>query len=116
MYRFTDYVGPPNHATTIGYFIDQQLDVDSITELLLGSMGATMFNMIPDALLGAFVKLMTNLLFVAPIDLTQTYFSEWNEGNPIFYYELSYQSQYSVHSLEGETINGKTKSPVFPYI
>ncbi|XP_076656080.1 juvenile hormone esterase-like [Halictus rubicundus] len=100
------YVGQPNHATTIGNFIDQQIDVDAITELILGSMGATIFNMMPDALLEVFVKLMTNILFIAPIDLTQTYFSEWNKGNPIFYYRLSYLSEYSVHSMEGETING----------
>lgn len=100
------YVGSPNHATTMTTFISQQMDIGGITAEILGSLGAVIFNIIPDFLLEAVIRLMTNLLFVAPIDLTQTYFSKWNEGNPIFYYRLSYRSQYSVHSMEGETING----------
>lgn len=100
------YVGQPNHVKSLTKFVDQQIDANAITDQILGTMGAMVFNLMPDFLLRIFLDLMTNLLFIAPIDLTQTYFSKWNLENPIYYYRISYVSQYSVHSLVGETING----------
>ncbi|XP_031828014.2 carboxylic ester hydrolase-like [Nomia melanderi] len=52
------------------------------------------------------LAVLTDTFFTAPIDLTQKLLSKWNDEYPIYYYRLSYESKYSVHSLVGETVAG----------
>ncbi|CAD1468375.1 unnamed protein product [Heterotrigona itama] len=51
-------------------------------------------------------KLMVDIFFSGPIDLTQRLLAEYNKGHPIYYYRLSYQTKYSWHKVEHNPLNG----------
>ncbi|XP_054012725.1 juvenile hormone esterase-like [Hylaeus anthracinus] len=52
------------------------------------------------------VKLGTDFFFWSPIDLTQRIMTKYNRNHPIYYYRVSYQTQYSMHGLNGNPLNG----------
>ncbi|KOC67061.1 Venom carboxylesterase-6 [Habropoda laboriosa] len=51
-------------------------------------------------------KIVMDITFIGPIDLTQRLLAEHNSDYPIYYYRLSYQTEYSMHKLNNNSLNG----------
>ncbi|OAD59461.1 Acetylcholinesterase, partial [Eufriesea mexicana] len=48
----------------------------------------------------------SDYIMKGPIDFTQRLYSQGDDGNPIYYYQLSYVSNYSMHKLDGIPVDG----------
>ncbi|XP_078045450.1 acetylcholinesterase-like [Augochlora pura] len=104
---FLNYmVGNGSHQEAIANLIQTSMGISGIVDDVLGAFTGVVFNVLPDPLIRFVLDIMTNLLFTAPIDLTQQLIAKSNENNPIYYYMLSYQSQWNMHELVGDTLNG----------
>ncbi|XP_076170679.1 juvenile hormone esterase-like [Ptiloglossa arizonensis] len=50
--------------------------------------------------------ILSDFLFVAPIDLTRKIMQQYNGNYPIYYYYQSYDSPYAIHKQMGIMVNG----------
>ncbi|XP_076381751.1 juvenile hormone esterase-like [Megalopta genalis] len=110
------FYGFPIYIESLTYMIELTTTFNEIVDHILGTIGGLMFNLVPNFLLEDIVDLLTNALFIAPIDLTQRLIAKSNDEHPVYFYRLSYQSKYSVHSLVGSTINGTSHLDDIGYI
>ncbi|XP_076382696.1 cholinesterase-like [Megalopta genalis] len=114
---FLDYfVGNPSYTQVPKRMFELVTQFSGNVDQILGTAGGLLFNFLPDFLLEDVIDLVTNALFIAPIDLTQRFITKSNDEHPVYFYRLSYQSKYSVHSLVGSTINGTSHLDDIGYI
>lgn len=95
-----------NRSQAIAQLMKNSMGISGIVDQVLGTVSGAMFDMIPDSMVKTLLDVMTNIMFKGPIDLTQRLLSTANPGNPLFYYMLSYQSQWNIHEMVGDTVNG----------
>ncbi|XP_076170825.1 uncharacterized protein LOC143148407 [Ptiloglossa arizonensis] len=62
------------------------------------------------------VKITTDLFFRGPIDLTQKLLVKHNQNYSVYYYQVSQQTQYSMHRLNGNPLNGTAHTDDIGYI
>ncbi|XP_033327890.2 juvenile hormone esterase [Megalopta genalis] len=114
---FLDYmVGSGNHQEAIANLVQTSMGISGIVDDMLGAFTGVVFNMLPDPLIQLVLNIFTSLMFTAPIDLTQQLIAKSNENNPIYYYMLSYESQWNVHNLVGDTLNGTSHVDDIAYL
>ncbi|XP_076286493.1 juvenile hormone esterase-like [Lasioglossum baleicum] len=95
-----------NHANAIASLLKNSMGTSGPVDLILGSMSGAVFSLAPGPLLKTILDVMNGIMFVAPIDLTQKYIAQANGDNPVYYYKLNYMSQWNIHELVGDSING----------
>ncbi|XP_029035228.2 juvenile hormone esterase-like [Osmia bicornis bicornis] len=62
------------------------------------------------------MKIATDVFFSGPIDLTQRLLAKHNAQYPIYYYRLSYETEYSMHKLYENPLNGTSHFDDIGYI
>ncbi|XP_078043271.1 LOW QUALITY PROTEIN: acetylcholinesterase-like [Augochlora pura] len=94
------------HAQAIASLLRNAMGVNKIVDQVLGTMSGAVFDMMPDSLIKLYLDIGTATMFTAPIDLTQKILAKTNDGLPIYYYMLSHQAEWNIHSLVGDSVNG----------
>ncbi|KZC04932.1 Acetylcholinesterase [Dufourea novaeangliae] len=93
---FFEYIrGAPNPTETTRKLIREVTGINGVWDKILANLTEEAMESIPNPYLEDLLKIITNIFFAAPIDLTQKLLSKWNHDHPIYYYRLSYQSKYS---------------------
>ncbi|XP_043248655.1 juvenile hormone esterase-like [Colletes gigas] len=87
------------------------LDPTGVNDLLLRTV-----NSIVNSTEWELIKASTLYYFKSPIDLMQRYFAKYNEDKPVYYYSMSYSSQYSDHRRSDPNINGAAHGDDLPLL
>ncbi|XP_076649643.1 cholinesterase-like [Halictus rubicundus] len=95
-----------NRGPALAGLIQNSKGINSGVDQILGSFTGAVFDFLPDAMIQMVLDIMNGIMFVAPIDLTQKYIAQANGDYPVYYYMLSYMSQWNMHELVGDSVNG----------
>ncbi|XP_076623246.1 esterase B1-like [Colletes latitarsis] len=87
------------------------LDPTGVNDVLLRTV-----NSIVNSTEWELIKASTLYYFKSPIDLMQRYFVKYNENKPVYYYRMSYSSQYNDHRRSDPNINGAAHGDDLPLL